>query len=84
MQGPNWQQSLYTERLAKIPHSSFKETYDKRKEDERRIGPGAYPISDFLTEADRRQRCARGALDQLGPRFPKEILVRKNSSSYLY
>ena len=33
IQGPNWQQSLYTEQMAKIPHSSFKETYDNRKED---------------------------------------------------
>jgi hypothetical protein len=77
MQGPNWEQSLYTEKMAKIPHSSFKETYDRRKEDERRIGPGAYPINDFLTEADRRPQCARGALDQLTPRFPPEILVCK-------
>jgi hypothetical protein len=77
MQGPNWQQSLYTERMSKIPHSSFKETYDRRKEDERRIGPGAYPINDFLTDADRRPRCARGTLDQLSPRFPKEESVCK-------
>ncbi len=83
MQGPNWQQSLYTEQMAKIPHSSFKETYENRKEIERRIGPGAYPITDFLTEADRRPHCIRGALDQLSPRFPKEILVCKNISSFL-
>ena len=75
MQGPNWQQALYTEQMAKIPHSSFKTTYDTRKEVERRIGPGAYPITDFLTEADRRPQCVRGALDQLSPRFPKPVLV---------
>jgi hypothetical protein len=75
MQGPNWQQSLYTEQMAKIPHSSFKATYDTRKEMERRIGPGAYPITDFLTEADRRPHSLRGALDQLSARFPKEALV---------
>jgi hypothetical protein len=75
MQGPNWQQGLYTEQMAKIPHSSFKTTYDNRKEIERRIGPGAYPITDFLTEADRRPQCVRGALDQLSPRFPKETIV---------
>ncbi|CAF1035654.1 unnamed protein product [Rotaria sordida] len=75
-EGPNWEQSLYTEKLAKLPHPSFKETYEKRKEDERRIGPGTYPINDFLTEADRRPRCVRGMLDQLTPRFPKEILDR--------
>lgn len=74
-EGPNWQQALYTEQLAKIPHPSFKETYEQRKEIERRIGPGAYPIDDFLTEADRRPHCVRGALDQLSPRFPKENLV---------
>lgn len=74
MQGPNWQQSLYTQQMAKIPHSSFKDTYEQRKEDERRIGPGAYPITDFLTEADRRPQCVRGALDQLSPRFPKQNL----------
>lgn len=77
MQGPNWQQSLYTQQMAKIPHSSFKDTYEQRKEDERRIGPGAYPIADFLTEADRRPQCVRGALDQLSPRFPKQNLVGK-------
>lgn len=74
-QGPNWQQAFYTEQMAKIPHSSFKTTYDTRKEIERRIGPGAYPITDFLTDADRRPHCIRGALDQLSPRFPKETLV---------
>ncbi|CAF1053238.1 unnamed protein product [Adineta ricciae] len=72
IQGPNWQQGLYTEQMAKIPLSSFKETYERRKEDERRLGPGAYDIGDFLTEADRRPVCQRGALDQLAPRFPKE------------
>ena len=75
MQGPNWQQALYTEHMAKIPHSSFKETYERRKEDERRLGPGAYPMTDFLLEADRRPHCIRGALDQLSPRFPTEKLV---------
>jgi hypothetical protein len=75
MQGPNWQQALYIEQMAKIPHSSFKETYERRKEEERRIGPGAYPINDFITEADRRPQCLRGSLDQLSPRFPKERLV---------
>lgn len=74
-QGPNWQQALYTEQMAKIPHSSFKETHERRKEMERLIGPGTYPITDFLTEADRRPHCVRGALDQLAPRFPKEELV---------
>ncbi|CAF0950222.1 unnamed protein product [Rotaria sp. Silwood1] len=71
-EGPNWQQAIYTEQMAKIPHSSFKETYEKRKEDERRVGPGTYSIDDFLTEADRRPRCIRGALNQLTSRFPKE------------
>jgi hypothetical protein len=75
MQGPNWQQGYYTAQMAKIPHSSFKETYERQKEDERRVGPGTYPINDFITEADRRPQCSRGALDQLTPRFPKEQLV---------
>jgi hypothetical protein len=69
-QGPNWQQALYTEQMAKIPHSSFKETYEKRKEGERRLGPGTHSINDFITESDRKPRCLRGALDQLTPRFP--------------
>ena len=76
-QGPNWQHALFTEQMAKIPHSSFKETYERRKETDKRIGPGAYEINDFLTEAERRPHCVRGALDQLTPRFPKENLVRK-------
>lgn len=80
IQGPNWQQGLYTEQMAKIPLSSFKETYERRKEDERRLGPGAYDIADFLTEADRRPVCQRGALDQLAPRFPKEPSVGEISS----
>jgi hypothetical protein len=83
IQGPNWQQSLYTEQMAKIPHSSFKETHDRRKEDEKRIGPGAYPIDDFLTIADRRPGCIRGSLDQLSPRFPKDTLVCKQQSSFI-
>ncbi|CAF3154561.1 unnamed protein product [Rotaria socialis] len=74
MEGPNWQQALYTEQLAKFPHPNFRETYEKRLEDQKRLGPGTYPINDFITEADRRPRCARGALDQLSPRFPKEQL----------
>lgn len=74
-EGPNWQQSLYTEQMAKIPHSSFKQTHEERKEVERRIGPGAYEVKDFLTEAEKRPQCVRGALDQLSPRFPKENLV---------
>lgn len=75
IQGPNWQQALYTEQMAKIPHSSFKATYDFRKEVEKRIGPGTYEITDFLTDADRRPHGVRGALDQLSPRFPKDNLV---------
>ncbi len=75
IQGPNWQQSLYTEQMAKIPHSSFKETYERRKEEERRIGPGTYPINDFIAEGDRRPQCLRGSLEQLSPRFPKEQTV---------
>ncbi|CAF5215376.1 unnamed protein product, partial [Rotaria magnacalcarata] len=43
-EGPNWQQALYTEQMAKIPHSSFKETYEKHKEQERHVAPGAYGI----------------------------------------
>ena len=66
--------------MAKIPHSSFKETYEKQKEDERRIGPGTYYIDDFLTEADRRPRCIRGAINQLTPRFPKEQEVHRSLS----
>ena len=65
--------------MAKIPHSSYKETYQKLKEDERHVGPGAYHIDDFLTEADKRPRCNRGALDQLTPRFPVDLPVWKNS-----
>ena len=81
--GPNWQQALYTEQMAKIPHSSFKETYETQKEMTRRIGPGTYPITDFLTEADRRPQCVRGALDQLAARFPRETLVEIICSSFL-
>ena len=76
-QGPNWQQGLYTEQMAKIPHSSFKQTYEKRKEEERRVGPGTYSIDDFIAEADRRPQCLRGALDQLTPRFPNDEPVRR-------
>ena len=78
IQGPNWQQGLYTEQMAKIPLSSFKETHERRKEDERRLGPGTYEIDDFLTEGDRKPVCKRGALEQLAPRFPKEEAVRTN------
>jgi hypothetical protein len=84
MQGPNWQQALYTKQMAKIPHSSFKQTYEKRKDDERRLGPGTYPIHDFLTEADRKPRCIRGALDQLSPRFPNDQLVLEKKTSFIY
>jgi len=77
MQGPNWQQALYTEQMARIPHASFKQTYEKRKDDERRLGPGAYPIHDFLTEANQKPRSIRGGFDQLSPRFPKDQLVLK-------
>lgn len=75
MEGPNWETALNTETLAKIPHSSYRKTYDQIREDQRRIGPGYYEVNDFITEADRRPRCARGALDQLSPRFPKESFV---------
>jgi hypothetical protein len=75
IQGPNWQHGLYTEQMAKIPLASFKETYERRKEDERRLGPGAYHIDDSLTQIDRKPGCKRGALDQLAPRFPKEESV---------
>lgn len=71
-QGPNWQQGLYTEQMAKIPHSTFKQTYEKRKEDERRLGPGAYSINDFITDGNRKPQCIRGALEQLTPRFPPD------------
>ncbi len=71
-QGPNWQQASYTEQMAKIPHSSYKATYEQQKENERRVAPGAYHINDFLTESDRKPQCLRGALDQLAPRFPNE------------
>ncbi len=74
-EGPNWQQGLYTEQMAKIPHSSFKQTHEKRKEEERRLGPGAYQINDFLIESDHKPRSTRGMLDQLTPRFPDEQLV---------
>ena len=75
-QGPNWQQALYTEQMAKIPHSTYKETHEKHKEEERRVGPGAYVIHDFLEEAERRPRCNRGALDQLTPRFAPDPAER--------
>ena len=75
-QGPNWQQGLYTEQMAKIPHSSFKETYEKQKESERRLGPGAHEIPDFLTNAEKRPQCNRGGLDQLTPRFVKDLPVK--------
>ena len=75
-QGPSWRQALYTEQMARIPHSSFKETYEKRKENERRLGPGTYSINDFLTNPQRRPNVARGILDQLSPRFPEDHAVR--------
>lgn len=76
-QGPNWQQGLYTEQMARIPHSSYKETYEKQKDSERRLGPGTYQIPDFLAEAEKKPQCSRGALDQLTPRFPKDQPVRR-------
>ena len=30
--GPNWKTALHTEKMAKIPHLLFKDTYYKRKE----------------------------------------------------
>lgn len=75
-EGPNWQQALYTEQMAEIPHSTYKETHEKYKEQERQVGPGSYKINDFLAEAERRPRCNRGALDQLTPRFPPEPAER--------
>lgn len=74
-EGPNWQQALYTEQMAKIPHSTFKETYEKRKEEERRLGPGAYPINDFIIDNDRKPRSIRGSLEQLTPRFAPDLPV---------
>ena len=35
--GPNWKTALHTEKMAKIPHLLFKETYYKRKEHVRYI-----------------------------------------------
>jgi len=83
MQAPNWQQGLYTEQMAKIPHLSFKQTYEKRKEEERRLGPGIYSIDDFLTEANRKPRSLRGALDQLTPRFANDPIVCRILLFYL-
>lgn len=79
-QGPNWQQGLYTEQMAKIPHSSYKETHEKHKESQRRLGPGTYQFTDFLSEAERRPQCTRGALEQLTPRFAKDLPVRRNKT----
>jgi len=75
-QGPSWQQALYTEQMAKIPHSSYKQTYEKQKEDQRKLGPGTYSLNDFLTDHDNRPQCRRGVLDQLTPRFPVELKVK--------
>lgn len=80
-EGPNWQHALYTEQMAKIPHSSFKETYEKRKENERRVGPGCYGFDDFLTENERKPRSTRGIIDKLTPRFAKDLPVSKIFSS---
>jgi hypothetical protein len=35
--GPNWKTALNTEKMAKIPHLLFKDTYYKRKEHVRKI-----------------------------------------------
>ncbi|CAF1155872.1 unnamed protein product [Didymodactylos carnosus] len=59
--------------MSKIPHTNFKAKYEVQKEEERRIGPGAYEIKDFLIEADQKPQCSRGLLDQLTERFPKDI-----------
>lgn len=75
-QGPNWQQSIYTERMAKIPHSSYKETHAKEQEKKVNLGPGKYEFVDFLTQYENRPQCTRGALEQLTPRFPKDEPVR--------
>ena len=74
-QGSSWQQAMYTEQMARIPHSTYKETHERHKEQERRVGPGAYSINDFIAESERKPRCIRGALDQLTPRFPVDLPV---------
>lgn len=61
--------------MAKIPFSSYKETYEQRKEAQRRLGPGSYSIDDFIKENDRKPCSMRGSLDQLTPRFPKDRAV---------
>lgn len=64
--------------MAKIPHSTFKQTYETRKEAERRVGPGTYPINDFITELEKKPRSIRGPLDQLTPRFPPDPAVGRS------
>lgn len=68
--GPNWKTALNTEKMAKIPHLLFKDTYYKRKEHEKRLGPGCYDIKDGLELNEAIPRSKRGMLDALSPRFP--------------
>ena len=55
-----------------MPHLLYKEQWEQKLEQSRKLGPGSYNITDFLEEAKRRPQCRRGHLELLEPRFAKE------------
>lgn len=72
-EGPNWQKSLLTEKEAKMPHLLYKDTYEHKKEYERRLGPGSYEISGNIEQLDKKQTSNRGMLDALSERFDSKF-----------
>ncbi|XP_070563027.1 ciliary microtubule-associated protein 2-like [Ptychodera flava] len=67
--GPGWARAYEVARMAALPHLLYKDQWEKKRAQQRNLGPGSYNIKDFMQSADEKPRSTRGICETRDRRF---------------
>ncbi|XP_006825739.1 ciliary microtubule-associated protein 2-like [Saccoglossus kowalevskii] len=67
--GPGWARAYEVARMAALPHLLYKEQWEKKRAQQRNLGPGSYSIKDFVQVIDERPHSLRGICETRDRRF---------------
>ncbi|XP_077981142.1 ciliary microtubule-associated protein 2-like [Glandiceps talaboti] len=67
--GPGWARAYEMARMAALPHLLYKEQWEKKRAQQRNLGPGSYNIKDFVDASDEKPRSTRGICETRDRRF---------------
>ncbi|KAK2184735.1 hypothetical protein NP493_255g04008 [Ridgeia piscesae] len=67
-EGPGWARQYAMERIAALPYLLYKEQWEEKRMQKRKLGPGTYEYRDFMQLAEK-PRSTKGMLDSSEIRF---------------